>query len=142
MGKQRAMQRRGRPDPPGLTVVEVLVAAVILVVGLLGVLAAFPTGYLDVVGSGGQSKSMSYARQKMEELKNGPFTVAGSGSDVPTLGPPSNAPDAGFTRSWMITEVPGTTAPLRLARITVTVTFSGGGGGRPQTVTLETMRAE
>jgi|GEM_PF-771233 len=136
------MQRRDRRDPPGLTVVEVLVATVILAIGLLGVLSAFPTGYLDVVGSGGQSKAMSYARQKMEELKNGPFTVLGSGSDVPTLGPPSNAPDLGFTRSWMIAQVPGTTAPLRLARITVTVTFRGAGGARPQTVTLETMRAE
>ncbi len=142
MGKERGMQRREGRDPRGLTIVEVLVAVVILVVGLLGVLSAFPTGYLDVVGSGGQSKAMSYARQKMEELKNGPFTVAGSGSDVPTLGPPGNAPDVGFTRSWAITQVPGTTAPLRLARITVTVTFSGGGGGRPQTVSLETMRAE
>ncbi len=92
-----------RPDPLGLNVVEVLVATVILVVGLLGVLSAFPTGYLDVVGSGGQSKAMSYARQKMEELKIGPFTVAGSGSDVPTLGSPGNTPDVGFARSWMIT---------------------------------------
>lgn len=142
MEKESGMQRRDRREPRGLTVVEVLVATVILVVGLLGVLSAFPTGYLDVVGSGGQSKAMSYARQKMEELKNGPFAVAGSGNDVPMLGPPSNAPDVGFTRSWMITQVPGTIAPLRLARITVTVTYSGGGGGRPQTVNLETMRAE
>ena len=142
MGKKRAMQPRHRRDPRGLTIVEVLVAVVILAVGLLGVLSAFPTGYLDVVGSGGQSKAMSYARQKVEELKNGPFAVAGSGSDVPTLGPPSNAPDVGYARSWTTTQVPGTTAPLRLARISVTVTFSGGGGGRPQTVSLETMRAE
>lgn len=142
MGKESRVQQRDRRDPPGLTVVEVLVATVILTVGLLGVLSAFPTGYLDVVGSGGQSKAMSYARQKMEELKNGPFTVSGSGNDVPTLGPPGNAPDVGFTRSWIITQVAGTTAPLRLARITVTVNFSGGGGGRPQTVRLETMRAE
>ncbi len=51
-----------------------------------------------MVGSCGQSKGKSYARQNMEELKNGPFTV---------------------------TEV-----------------FTGGGLGRPQTVRLETMRAE
>ncbi len=131
------------PQPAWVPAVGMcLVSTVILVVGLLGVLSAFPTGYLDVVGSGGQSKAMSYARQKMEELKNGPFTVTGSGSDVPTLGPPDNAPDIGFTRSWAIIQVPGTNPPLRLARITVTETCSGGGRGRPQTVRLETMRAE
>jgi prepilin-type N-terminal cleavage/methylation domain-containing protein len=121
----------------GLTLVEVLVAVVILAVGLLGIFTAFPTGYLDVVGSGGQSKAVSYARQQIEVLKNQAFTP----------NPPANGSDSLegglYGRSWTITQVAGTVAPYRLWRVSVTVSYAGGTGDRrQQNVTLNTMRAE
>ena len=121
-------------DQRGLTILEVLVAASVLVVGLLGTMRLFPTGYLDLTASGGQSKATAYAQQKLEELENQPFTPGPVTSD-------DSLERGTLTRAWRITPVAGTTAPNRLARIVVTVDWPGA-GSRPQTVTLETMRAE
>jgi prepilin-type N-terminal cleavage/methylation domain-containing protein len=126
------MRRAG--DQQGFSLIEVLLAILILAVGLLGIMAAFPTSYLAVVGSGGQSKAGSFARQQLERLKNQPFNPG------PTTGIISDL-DPGFTGSFTITPLAGTVASNRLVRISATVTF-GGSGGRAQTVTLETMRAE
>lgn len=123
--------------PRGLTLIEVLLAATILAIGLLGVLTAFPTSYLDVVGSGAQSKAVSYARQQMEILKNQAFNPG------PVSATSMTGLESGYTGTWRIDAVSGTIAPNRLARITVAVTYRTGGAGKaPQTVTLETLRAE
>jgi Tfp pilus assembly protein PilV len=111
-----------------------LIAASILAVGLLGVISMFPTGYSDVVFSGGESKATAYAQQMLEQLKNQPFTVNGTGTDT--------LESSEFARTWTITQVAGSpAAPNRLANIVVTVTW-GGRGTRPLNVALETMRAE
>ena len=129
--------RRGL-DSRGLSLVEVLIASALLAFALIGIMSAIPTAYLDVVASGSESKAMAYAQQKLEELKNQSFTPGPfDNSDDPEL------LEAEFTRSWAINHVAGTTAPNRLARITVTVTWSESGSTNPpQTVMLETMRAE
>jgi len=148
-------------DHQGLTLIEVLIAAAILAVGLLALVSAFPIGYVDVTASGGQSRATSYAQAMMEQLKNQPFPAAFpvNGADVPDITP--GVDDVQYNRSWRICldpappavppaaapppalcpVLPGpfTVAPNRLARITVAVTW---GGGRPQTVVLESMRAE
>lgn len=116
----------------GLTLIEVLIASAILAVGLLALLSAFPIGYVDVNISGGQSKATAYAQQMLEQLKNQPFNP----------GPLTQAdtPEPGYTRTWSITQEPGTNMPNRLSRIQVTVDWTQ--GDRPQSVTLESMRAE
>jgi prepilin-type N-terminal cleavage/methylation domain-containing protein len=119
-------------DHQGFTLIEVLIAAAILAVGLLALMSAFPVGYVDVTTSGGQSKATAYAQQMLEQLKNQPF--------IPSAAAQTDTPEANYTRTWSITQEPGTNPPNRLARIQVTVSWTG--GGRPQTVTFETMRAE
>lgn len=127
-----------RLDSRGLSLVEVLIASALLAFALVGIMSVIPTAYVDVVASGSESKAMAYAQQKLEELKNQSFTP----------GPFDNSDnaevlEAEYTRSWTINQVGGTTAPNRLARISVTVTWSvTGSTSQPQTVTLETMRAE
>jgi len=123
----------------GLTLIEVLIAAAILAVGLLALVSAFPIGYVDVTVSGGQSRATSYAQAMMEQLKNQPFPAAFpvNGADVPDITP--GVDDAAYTRTWNVTQEPGTNPPNRLARVRVTVQW---GGDRPQTVVLESMRAE
>ena len=133
----------------GLTLIEVLIAAAILAVGLLALVSAFPIGYVDVTASGGQSRATSYAQAMMEQLKNQPFPAAFpvNGADVPDITP--GVDDVQYTRTWNICLIdqcpppppPGlpTVAPNRVARVRVTVQW---GGGRPQTVVLESMRAE
>lgn len=119
-------------DGRGMSLIEVLIASAILAVGLVGIVSAFPTAYVNVDTSGAKSKATAYAQQTLEELKNQPF-------DPGPLTANDSLENGDFTRSWTITQEPGTDAPNRLARITVTVSWQG---SRPQTVTIETMRAE
>ncbi len=128
--KETAMERTR--DHRGLTLIEVLIAAAILAVGLLALLSAFPIGYVDLNVSGGQSKATAYAQQMLEQLKNQPFNPGPLNQ--------TDTPEPGYTRSWTITQEPGTNVPNRLARIQVTVVWTQ--GDRPQRVVLETMRAE
>lgn len=123
--------RRAR-DHQGLTLIEVLIAAAILAVGLLALLSAFPIGYVDVNVSGGQSKATAYAQQMLEQLKNQNFNPGPLNQ--------TDMPEPGYTRTWTIMQEPGTNPPNRLARIQVTVVRTQ--GDRSQTVALETMRAE
>lgn len=118
-------------DSRGASLVEVLIASAILAFGLVGLVSAFPTAYINVVGGGGKSKATAYAQQMIEQMKNQPFNPGPVNQ--------TDTPEPGYARAWTITQEPGTSAPNRLARITVTVTW---GGSRQQTVTLETMRAE
>ena len=120
------------PNDRGMTLVEILVAITILVVGLIAVLSAVNSGYLNVVLGVSQARAATYGRQLLEQFKNQPFTVGpASGSDTP-------AP--GIARNWTIAQVGATPAPNRLARITVSVDFNS--GPSRQTLQFETMRAE
>ena len=137
---------RTRWDERGMTLPEVLIAIAILTIGLLAVVSMLSAGFSDVVVSGGQSKATSYARQKIEELKNrcydngttcNPPTAtypASTGNDTPPN-------EIGITRSWTVAQVGATAAPNRLSRITVTVTWTTT-VGQNQQVIVETMRAE
>lgn len=122
-------------DARGMTLVEVLLAIAFLAIALLALLSLVSLGYLNVMAGGSQSKATAYARQQVEQLKNQPFIPGpASGADVP---------EAGITRTWSVTPMGATSAPNRLARITVTVTVNqtAGMAGAPS-VTLETMRSE
>ena len=120
-------------DQRGMTLVEVVIAAAILVVGLLALMSALSAGQFNVVTSGGQSKATTYARQLLEQLKNAPFDPGPTGG--------ADTPEAGFARTWTIAPEGATGPPNQLARITVRVTWRAG-WIQPQFATLETMRAE
>ena len=124
-----------RLDQRGMTVAEVLVAMAILAFGLVATLGMLSVGALAVQTGGSQSKATAYARQQMESLRNQPF--------VPGPASGSDTPETNIARSWTIAAVGATTAPNRLARITVTVQVTPGNATTGfQAVTLETMRAE
>jgi len=128
----------------GMTLAEVLVAVAILTIGLLSVVGMLSAGFSNVVVSGGQSKATSYARQKLEELKNRCYNNGTTCVD-PTFPASAGAdtPEAGITRSWTVTQAGATLAPNRLSQITVTVRWTsavGAAGG--QQVNVQTMRAE
>lgn len=130
----RRLRNLVRLDEHGISVVEVLVAISILLVGVVGLMGALSTGVMSVAESGGQSKATSYGRQKLEDLKSAAF-------DPGPTGPTTDTPEPGINRTWQVFSVAGFTAPNRLARIVVTVTWYQGTAGA-QNITLETMRAE
>jgi Tfp pilus assembly protein PilV len=123
---------RTRLDERGMTLVEVLVAASILMIGVVGVANAFSVAYTDLVTGGGQSQATAFARQELEVLKNQPFSTTASGTDNPT-------PE--FTRTWNTVLVAGTVAPNQVVTITVTVTWRTG-WSRSQSITLQTNRMQ
>ena len=127
--------RRLFGDQAGLTLVEVLLAVTFLAVSLVALLTMLTQGSISVTAGGGQSKATAYARQKVEELKNQPF------SPGPSAG--TDAPETGITRSWSVTPTGTTVAPNRLATIQVVVRVERATGILgAQNITLTTMRAE
>jgi prepilin-type N-terminal cleavage/methylation domain-containing protein len=127
----RRRLRSGR-DQRGFTVVEVLVAAAVLVVGVVGLSGAFSVAFTDVVASSGESKATAYARQQIEVLKNQAFAAMANGNDTP---------EPQYARTWTVQPVAGTVAPNRVSTITVNVTWRQG-WSRSKTVILQTNRME
>ncbi len=96
----------------GFTVVEVLIAAAILLVALLAVAGTLPTSSTNVDEGGRISNAVALAQQTLEAIKNN--TPANFGSCPGTV--PANV-----TCSVTLT---GGLSPNRLATFTVTVTWS------------------
>lgn len=103
---------RGLVPGQGFSIVEVLVAAVILSVSLLSIMTAFPVGYRDIGYGGHVSQAVALAQQKLEALKAGPFPPAG--------GTETNGP---YTLTWAVSGVGFGGTPGDLQRVTVTVTW-------------------
>ncbi len=61
-------KRRRRVSPRGFSLIELLLGAALLVVGMLGALTMFSTGYIDVRNAGTITSSVSAARQILEDM--------------------------------------------------------------------------
>lgn len=80
-----ALHPPGRPwHGDGFTVVEVLIASIILVVALLGIAAVLPTADLSLHQAGQISKAVSLAQEMIEMVKNDPFSQLSLYSGVDT----------------------------------------------------------
>ena len=117
----------------GLTVAEVLVAAAILAVAMLGIAGMVPRAYQNISTGGQITKAANLAREKMEELKNASY----NDNALLIRGTPYTDPqpiEGVFSRTWRIEE---SGLPAGLKRITVTVGWSTGFGVREvQVMTL------
>ncbi len=56
----------------GLTLIEVLIAAAVLAVGILGVAGAFPSAFRQVTEGGQITKATALAHQMMEDIRSEP----------------------------------------------------------------------
>ena len=126
------MSMRPNRNGEGFTVVEVLIAAAILVVALLAILDILPTGSTNVDEGGRISSAVALAQQTLEVVKNSGFPpVAGNcPGTVPTS----------FTCSLAVSVIEGVIPNNRLATITVTTTWRD--SKRSGTVSLVTALAE
>jgi type II secretory pathway pseudopilin PulG len=64
---------RALGEGSGFTLVEVLVAAMILVVALIGIATMFPVGYRQIADAGRMTMAVSGARQILEDVGTLPF---------------------------------------------------------------------
>jgi prepilin-type N-terminal cleavage/methylation domain-containing protein len=97
----------------GFSLVELLVAATILAVGLLGILTAFPVSHRDIVYGGRVSQAVALAQQRMEQLKAGNFPPA-NGNETSGL----------YTINWTVSSVGVGAAVNDLRKVTVNVTWT------------------
>ena len=116
----------------GFTVIEVLVAAVIIAVALVGLAGLFPTAYRTVDWSGEETVAVTLSKQRLEWLKNQPYTSAPLAAGTTTENLAGN--NAGYTRQTVVA-VDNPLVGVKL--VTVTVTTPVG-----RTVQLVSMIAE
>ena len=105
----------------GFSLVEVVIAGAIAVVGILGLMSLFPVSSGNLVASASTTAAVGLGAQRIETMGNLPFAslilLPSPGNDTQTLG------GITYNRTWTVT-VNGA-APNRTATITTTITWPG-----------------
>lgn len=116
----------------GFTIVELVVAAAIVAVALLGIASMTPTAYRTVDWSGEDTMAVTSAKQQIEWLKNQSYTSAplAAGTTTENL----TGDYAGYTRMTVIEDDPPALGVAGIKQVTVTVTTPV--GRRVQLVSL------
>ncbi|OPX88400.1 MAG: hypothetical protein A4E53_02038 [Pelotomaculum sp. PtaB.Bin104] len=120
----------------GLTLIEVLVAFVILTITLVTVMDSFALGSRQNAGTSRYNTALTFAQSKVEEIKYEPFNnvVDTALTDFSTESDYSQYD--GF--SYTITVVPNPSSPGDLNKtVTVTVFYSDGGVSKQFALTAE-----
>lgn len=121
--------RPARVLQAGFTLVEVLIAALILTVALLAIVTMIPVGASTVDYNAGMARGTALAQQRIEQLKNVPFTslVGMDTANVPPTLPASEDTtvtegNGSFTRQVWV-QINGA-APRREAVVTLMLTWA------------------
>jgi type IV pilus assembly protein PilV len=124
--------REPRRGERGFTLIEVLIAMMIMTIGMLGVVAMQKSAYSASGFSRRATEAAVLGEDKPEQLRTLPITTVVDGSDRgDSAGVPDD--DGPFDRTWTL-ENP--TAVLAI--ITIAVTWSEGDGDH--TITFRTLR--
>jgi type IV pilus assembly protein PilV len=121
-------------DQQGFTLIEVLIALLVLMVGMAGILSLQLTSMKATAFSRHATEASSLAEDKVEDLRTVPLNSArfATGSDQVDARGVQDA-DGLYTRSWTIT--PGTDTTV----INVSVSWIER-GNEPYTITMADMR--
>lgn len=135
---------RGLRPGNGFTIVEVLVAAAILLVALLGIAAVMPTADMNLHLAGQISKAASLAQEIIEMTKNDPFSQLSLYHGVDTRNPATfpldtpNPPIPGDAGNFM----GGTNVAKWANDITVYLATGAGITGGYGTISVTTVAAD
>src|SRR5262245_35763625 len=132
----------------GMTLVEVLLALVIIGVGLVALAAAIPIAVIGVHTGNQQSTATFLANQRLEQVRNTPWSNL-TAANFPNENPVA-VPFAGFTRQVQFVDCSaapascGGIADTSLRQVTVTVSYRpiharGVGAPASQSVVLSTL---
>lgn len=152
---------RARGLTPGFTLVEVLVAMSVVMVGLLGITGIFFSGHFNISQSGRDTAAVVVAQSLAENMRNQPQ------AELPQLNgmntdDPANCPGAPGSRvnllcaDWIsqvqvlpegrgtvaVTQTPNPTTGIMLNRITVTVTWTEASRGGQRQLSLVLGRSD
>lgn len=155
----------GRRNRGGFTLIEVLVAAALLAVGILFISTMFPVGYSNVDAGGEQTEAAILAQDMLEKIKNarwddvdnfGNCGAGGCSTTASSFSTGSALADANLTEWKTAVQsrvrggvgnvqvtlfTPGYTPMSRVATVIVSVEFSQGIRGT-KTVTMGTRISE
>jgi type IV pilus assembly protein PilV len=136
---QVGVGRAPRQDPGherGFTVVEVLIALLVLLIGMAGILSMQFTSVRANAFSRHATEASILAEDKMEDLRTTPSAaLVSDGDTVDARG--NSDPQGFFTREWEV--LPGTPISIK-----VTVEWKEGGdtANPPYSIVLRTQRAQ
>jgi prepilin-type N-terminal cleavage/methylation domain-containing protein len=144
----------------GFTIIEVLIAMMIITIALVAIVGMFPQGYRQVIDAGRLTLGVATARQILEDMRTVPFNSLTNLNGFDSQNPatiPATEPEMGIATRWQndfpagdgqaIVQVddcgnaanpcglPAPNAGLRQIRVTVSVT------ALTQTVQLTTLFA-
>ncbi|NWF91954.1 MAG: prepilin-type N-terminal cleavage/methylation domain-containing protein [Syntrophaceae bacterium] len=100
------------PKKDGFTLVEILIALVILSISLLALAALMATTTQNTSFGGHLTEAATFAQDRLEELRVTPWASIAAGSDVRT----STGTGMSYNRTWTVAE----TGSLKTVTITVT----------------------
>ena len=119
----------------GFSAIEVLIAATIVVVALLAIASMAPTAYRTVDWSGEDTMAVTLAQQRIEFLKNQPFTDPTLDETTGDVTENLTGQYAGYTRVTEVEDDPAVVGALTGVK-QVTVTVNSPNGRQVQLVTL------
>lgn len=124
--------------PRGLTIIETLVTATVVLAGLLAIASMFPTASFNVDQGGRMSRAVALAQGTLEAVKNSSFPPAPGTCSGTTAPDGSSTVPAGYTCGQTVTTTGA--SPNQLATVTVNVTWTA--RLRSGTVSLVTQLSE
>lgn len=118
------MHRRWRPRPlRGFSLVEVMIAMVILLVGVLGLVVQFPAGLRLLVTSGDSLRELTIMERELERAEATPFSELQLGTTTWMDGPfkvqrtIQQGPTANTVVVVVRTKAPAARVPRRMASV-------------------------
>jgi type II secretory pathway pseudopilin PulG len=134
-----------RHNESGVTMIELLLAMLLLAIALIGLAASFPLAMIGVATGGFQTTATLLAQQCIDIAKSIASEPNGYTTLPVSLVAAGSCPDGavtgydGFSRTTTITPA---TPTAQTTQIVVVVTFTGGGGGGINDTTLSTILAQ
>ena len=95
--KLKAMKHRRLPKAAAFTLLEIILATVLIVIGVVTVVRCMSTGVITDYSVEGKLTALNLARQEMEELKTTAYDSLSSSSDTPSG-------FSNYSRTWTITD--------------------------------------
>src|SRR5262245_18908809 len=128
---RRGLRPSTRSPERGMTMIELMMALVVLSIGLLGIAAIFPTGRRFTVRDRMVTAATDLAEQKFEELRTLPYSDVNLTIGMhPTAAGEFVGPNGTYKRWWTVTQI---ATDLRCADVRVTSTAM-----RPETARVLT----